>query len=208
MIRQITSRQLSAKAGRAARSLTTVGLSVRSTSAASDDNSFGNTPNSITTKETRRFKSSLQTNALASWQNTCWTTYLASSLGSDNLFRSIDADHDNFVSSDEIGQFLDAVERKGVHPRAFKMLDELAHDHEMSNAEFKSWLILATKFGNERKSTSVVEDSRIPEVGERQLDRSDYHSWNESTMSQSVRRMQYAVRGQIVMRADEVSLRS
>lgn len=137
-------------------------------------------------------------------------TYLASSLGSDNLFRSIDANHDNSISAEEIRQFLDAVEHKGVHPRAFKMLDELAHDHEISNAEFKSWLILATKFGNERNSSFFLDYSRYPEVGERpdpaQFE-DDYHSWNETTMSQSVRRMQYAVRGQIVMRADEVSRR-
>jgi hypothetical protein len=49
---------------------------------------------------------------------------------------------------------------------------------------------------------------RYREVGERkphvETEGDDYHSWNEATMSQSIRKMQYAVRGQIVMRADEV----
>lgn len=138
-------------------------------------------------------------------------TYLASSLGSDNLFRSIDANHDNQISGDEIREFLDAVGHKGVHPRAFKMIDELAHDHQISKAEFKSWLILATKFGSERNSSFFLDYTRYAEVGERRPDKEvvtddDYLSWNETTMSQSVRRMQYAVRGQIVMRADEVCM--
>jgi hypothetical protein len=196
-------------ASRAGRNVTAHGLPLRSTFVVSDDIPSWCCPKTITTKQFRRFKSSLQTSALASWQNTCWLTYLASSLGSDNLFRSIDANHDSFISDDEIRQFLNAIEYKGVHPRAFKMLDELAHDHKMSNVEFKSWLILATKFGIERNSSLHLDYSRFPEVGQRQLDRSEgedsYHSWNESTMSQAVRRMQYAVRGQIVMRADEVS---
>ncbi|KAG7354129.1 alanine-synthesizing transaminase [Nitzschia inconspicua] len=165
-------------------------------------------PPSFTPHPNRRFKSSVQTNALASWQKACWMTYLASSLGSDNLFRSIDSNHDNSISAEEIRRFLDAVEHKGVHPRAFKMIDELAHDHELSNAEFKSWLILATKFGNERNSSFFLDYSRYSEVGERRPDKvdgeHDYRSWNETTMSQSIRRMQYAVRGQIVMRADEL----
>jgi hypothetical protein len=209
MIRQITSRNLFPMVGRAGRSMAALSLPSRSIFVDSDNMSSLYSPHLKTSKERRRFKSSLQTNALASWQKTCWTTYLASSLGSDNLFRSIDANHDNFISADEIRQFLDAVERKGVHPRAFKMLDELAHDHVMSKAEFKSWLILATKFGNDRNSALHHDYTRYPEVGERCQDRSevldDYRSWNELTMSQSVRRMQYAVRGQIVMRADEVS---
>jgi hypothetical protein len=156
--------------------------------------------------EQRRFKSSVQTDALASWQKACWMTYLSSSLGSDNLFRSIDANHDNHISGEEIKEFIENVQRKGVHPRAFKMLDELAHDHKITNAEFKSWLILATKFGNERNSTYMLDYHKHPDIGERrpQSEADDYRSWNETTMSQSVRRMQYAVRGQIVMRADEV----
>jgi hypothetical protein len=133
-------------------------------------------------------------------------TYLSSSLGSDNLFRSIDADHDDAISAKEIETFLDNVQHKGVHPRAFKMLDELAHDHKITIKEFKSWLILATKFGSDKNSAYALDYAKYAEVGERkpQREEDDYHSWNQATMSQAIRRMQYAVRGQIVMRADEV----
>jgi len=153
-----------------------------------------------------RFKSSVQTAALATWQKACWSTYLSSSLGSDNLFRSIDADHDNSINAKEIQTFLDNVGHKGVHPRAFKMLDELAHDHPISIKEFKSWLVLATKFGCDKNSGFALDYAKYPEVGERKpcSEESDWHSWNATTMSQSIRRMQYAVRGTIVMRADEL----
>jgi hypothetical protein len=155
-----------------------------------------------------RFNASAQPSALASWQKACWQTYLSSSLGSDNLFRSIDVDHDNFINAKELEEFIDNVEHKGVHPRAFRMLDELAHDHQISIQEFKSWLILATKFGSEKNSVFATDYEKYPEVGTRRpkTEHDDYHSWNQTTMSQSVRRMQYAVRGQIVMRADEVRI--
>ena len=156
----------------------------------------------------RRVKSTINTSHLASWQKGCWTTYLANGLGSDNLFRSIDTDNDGGISSQELQTFLESVNYKGVHPRAFKMIHELTHDHELNGQEFKSWLILATKFGAEKNSVFALDyATRYPEIGERkpQVDDDPYHSWNSNTMSQAVRRMQYAVRGQIVMRADEVS---
>lgn len=100
--------------------------------------------------------------------------------------------------------FLDSVDHKGVHPRAFKILDEIAHDHPITLKEFKSWLVLATKLGHDTHASYSLDYESHPETGDR-LERNsetDYHSWNEVTMSQNVRRMQYAVRGQVVMRAD------
>jgi len=103
--------------------------------------------------------------------------------------------------------FLESVDYKGVHPRAFKILNELAHDHEIDLDEFKSWLILATKFGSEKNSVFAMDYANYAQVGDRspQIDGDDdYYSLNKTTMSQSVRKMQYAVRGQIVMRADKL----
>lgn len=143
---------------------------------------------------------------LAAWQKGCWKTYLSSGRGSDTLFRAIDSDHTFTISPHKVRVFLDSVGHKGVHPRAFKMLDELAHDHELNLAEFKSWLVIATKFGADTNSEFSKHYERHPDVGERkpQPDTSDYHSWNETSMNQAVRKMQYAVRGQVVMRADEL----
>ena len=143
---------------------------------------------------------------LASWQKNCWETYLSTGRGSDTLFRSIDSNQSQSISVSELHVFLDSVDHKGVHPRAFKMLDELAHDHQISPGEFKSWLVLATKFQQEKNSHFSLAYEKLPSVGDRkpQMKDSDYHSWNEQTMSQAVRKMQYAVRGQVVMRADEL----
>jgi hypothetical protein len=160
---------------------------------------------------TRRCKSG--SSHLASWQKGCWTTYLANGLGSDNLFRSIDTDNDGNIAVQELQTFFESVNHKGVHPRAFKIIDEMAHDHVLDIQEFKSWFILATKFGAEKNSDFALNyATRYPDIGDRKPHRADhddndvsYYSWNANTMSQAIRRMQYAVRGQIVMRADEVS---
>ena len=144
---------------------------------------------------------------LASWQKGCWETYLSSGRGSDTLFRAIDTNHNHSISAAELHTFFDSVGFKGVHPRAFKMLDELAHDHQVTVQEFKSWLILATKFGTEQNASYATDYEKHPHTGELKptSSDSDYHTWNEVTMSQQVRRMQYAVRGQVVMRADELA---
>ena len=147
---------------------------------------------------------SQQANHLQSWQKGCWESYLASGRGSDDLFKSIDSNKSQSLSVEELHVFLDSVDHKGVHPRAFKMLDELAHDHPITLKEFKSWLVLATNLGHENHSSFSYDYESHPETGDRlkRCSEEDYHSWNEVTMSQNVRRMQYAVRGQVVMRAD------
>lgn len=144
---------------------------------------------------------------LKSWQQSSWDTYLASGRGTDTLFQSIVGNAET-ISVAKLHAFLDNVDHAGVHPRAFKMLDELVHDHPMTEQEFKSWLVLATQFHHDGHSDGKkYRDSYVahPSTGEQMPTKEDdYHSWNELTMSQSVRRMQYAVRGQVVMRADEL----
>ena len=144
---------------------------------------------------------------LSDWQMSCWKTYLSSGRGSETLFRSIDSNHTKSISKDELHFFLDSVEHKGVHPRAFKMLDELAHDHQLTLREFKSWLVLATSMGD-KHSWIPLDYHSHPSIGEKHPkthEESDYQTWNEVTMNQQVRRMQYAVRGQVVMKADEMA---
>jgi alanine transaminase len=155
-----------------------------------------------------RAMSSTNPGHLASWQKGCWETYLASGRGSDTLFRAIDEDHTHAISVKELHVFLDSIGHKGVHPRAFKMLHELAHDHQITLKEFKSWLVLATNMGNDVHASYSLDYETDPQTGKKQpipQDAEDYHSWNEVTMSQQVRKMQYAVRGQVVMRADKLA---
>ncbi|KAL3945834.1 MAG: hypothetical protein SGBAC_000106 [Bacillariaceae sp.] len=154
----------------------------------------------------RALSSQVNLDHLALWQRGNWETFLQTGRGSDNLFRSIDTNHSESITLPELHVFLDSVAHQGVHPRAFKMLDELAHDHNLSRQEFKSWLVLATNFHQEQESQYALSYERHPHIGERkpQADDADFHTWNEHTMSQAVRKMQYAVRGQVVMRADEL----
>lgn len=132
--------------------------------------------------------------AIASIQKQTWNSYISSGRGSDLLFRAIDQSHSGNITSQEFRQFLDNVEHKGVHPRAFTMLDELAHDHAINKREFKSWLVLATKLGHEKNSSYSADYYSHPQTGERQQpkkkeDDSDepFHSFNEVTMNQNVR---------------------
>ena len=195
-----------------------------------------------------------QAHILTHFQRHTWNTYLANGRGSEALFASIDTNHDSAINVEEIRFFLESVNHKGVHPRAFKILDDilLAHadDQTLSLREFKSWLVLATKSGYDKNSSYATDYSKDASVGERSLgrrqrerketvkiptkaeepasvssaaatteasvaaatteasvedsdsDEYDDHSWNEGTMSQNVRRMQYAVRGTVVMKAD------
>ena len=136
---------------------------------------------------------------LATWQKKTWATYLSNGLGSKELFRSIDKDSNESISMEEIRFFLQSVEKRGVHPRAFKMLDELAHDHELDLEEFQSWLVLATKFGGCENDLIFASDySRSPHRGElgprkESASSSSYRSLNVTTMSQAVRKMQVRV---------------
>lgn len=140
-------------------------------------------------------------------QRLCWEAYLASGRGSDTLFQSIDYGSTGFISRKELVVFLNSVDGKGVNPKAFKILDVLADDHQIDLKEFKSWLIIATKFTTVKNSAYKTTFESHPDLGERKpQEESEYgnYSWNEVTMSQSLRRMQYAVRGEVVMKADKL----
>ena len=176
----------------------------------------------------------LQTTIL---QRLCWEAYLGSGRGSETLFRSIDVGMTGKVSRTDILQFLESVgaaaadnkdkdssNSGGVNAKAFQILDMLADDHPIDLKEFKSWLIIATKFSNIKNTSYKVSYENRPDLGPRRVsakkkpteektpeqeleEESKYaeeYSWNEVTMSQSLRRMQYAVRGEVVMKADQL----
>lgn len=152
----------------------------------------------------RLLKRQYLSNAEAKLQRTLWDSYLASGRGAQELFDSIDVDSSAKITSSEVSDFLSTVPHDGIiREEAFASLQSLADDHELDLSEFRTWLVEATKFHGEG---SVAKDSyeSHPDTGYRSADEieRDWYSWNEDSMSQGLRRMQYAVRGEIVMRAE------
>ena len=63
---------------------------------------------------------------------------------------------------------------------------------------------MATKFSYGNNTVSKKDYEELPGIGQKYQTEYPNYSWNEVTMSQSLRRMQYAVRGSVVMRADQL----
>ena len=82
------------------------------------------------------------------------------------------------------------------------MVLDATHDHEIRFAEFQAWLIRATRVDIGLKNTFASEHYN-KSLGRTVEEKA--HSWNKNTMSQNLRRMQYAVRGEIVIRADALA---
>ena len=173
----------------------------------------------------KRFLSSEET------QKAHWESYLATGRGSAALFGSIDKDADGKLSPTDVKSFLDTVQRSHVLDKALKLLDNRAAENPLDFAEFQEWLVTSTQEVVDACIHPWYETS--PHVGERahhrrrqlqqeqQHSQSDetttttttpppqqqqqQHSWNKQTMSQSLRRMQYAVRGEVVMAAEKLA---
>jgi len=146
-----------------------------------------------------------------------WNLYLATGRGGNALFEAMDIREKGKVNSNELIVFmkelLQATEGEKVNPKemmpyAWSRLEKNAKNDKFYDLRaFKQWLVAATKmsadFKNERMMKYIREH---PGLGD--LDTSDEEddtfTWNEITMSQSLRRMQYAVRGEVVMRADQL----
>lgn len=146
---------------------------------------------------------------LGNLQQECWDTYLSTGRGCLTLFSLIDTDHSNSISYSEIKYWMENVEYRGINDAAKHEIWNAAQDHQITFPEFQAWLIRATKFdascGRNSNIKSVYE--RHPQLGPRYQPKKEVeeYSWNASTMSQGLRRMQYAVRGEVVMRADTLA---
>ena len=86
---------------------------------------------------------------------------------------------------------------------ARKKVLEAASDGNINYREFQKWLVEATKVDPGTKNTYASEHYHAS-IGKPKPMESD-HSWNKHTMSQNLRRMQYAVRGEVVIRADAMA---
>ena len=96
--------------------------------------------------------------------------------------------------------------KKNLRKQALKYMDQRPDDAEMNLKEFQSFLIMATKYSTFKNPVLKERYEAQPTLGDRrrkaEADSTDERTWNESTMSQGLRRMQYAVRGEVVLRAD------
>lgn len=144
-------------------------------------------------------------------QRHLWSQYLASARGADYLFSAIDTDATGKVTPKEVSAFVESVAHEGnVREEAFQALQNLADDHSISKEEFLRWLVSATKFsGCCPASVEPLYHDAHPHVGPRGSSLADpdarqQYTWNKDTMAQNLRRMEYAVRGKIVMKAEEM----
>lgn len=74
-------------------------------------------------------------------------------------------------------------------------------------SDFLQWLASATSTFSHKEGEVQARYERHSSTGKRRstmLKAIPTYSWNEDTMSQSLRRMQYAVRGEVVMLADQL----
>ena len=128
-----------------------------------------------------------------------WRSYLASGRGSCKLFEVIDVNSSGTISALEVQGFVESVggETSGVNATAWHALELMSEDHELTLEEFRKWLVAATKFAPETDAI-VLQSSKAVEEGATK----GAYAINASNMSQALRKMQYAVRGEVVMKAD------
>jgi hypothetical protein len=145
-----------------------------------------------------------------------WEFYLSTGRGANALFESLDLDENGSIDPEELKIFMIQVmgdeDPKEVMPYAWNRLEQrAAAGIQYDIKHFKKWLVAATKMSADMKNSRMMAfimqnpssgdhfHNKMPYQG---LDSYDEESpakytWNEETMSQSLRRMQYAVRGEV-----------
>uniref|UniRef100_A0A7S1FNG6 EF-hand domain-containing protein n=1 Tax=Corethron hystrix TaxID=216773 RepID=A0A7S1FNG6_9STRA len=146
-----------------------------------------------------------------------WEIYLSSGRGSNALFEAIDIDENGRIEPAELKLFMEDVLQIGgekvdprkIMPYAWNRLEQKALRNKSYNIKsFKRWLVAATKMSADTRNQRMMEYfEQHPATGDlcaTDSEETETFTWNEETMSQSLRRMQYAVRGEVVMRADKL----
>ena len=136
---------------------------------------------------------------LAKLQTECWNGYVSTGRGCHTLFQLVDTDSNGVISWKELNFFLQNVRSKDINPAAKKDLLTQAADGNLNFNQFQSWLIKATKVDPGLDNAYATEHYN-KSLGK--TERPMNYSWNKDSMSQNLRRMQYAVRGEVVFRAD------
>lgn len=148
-----------------------------------------------------------------------WEFYFSTGRGANALFEAIDIDENGSVEPADLKAFMievlrdpdgDEIDPSEIMPYAWNRLEQReAAGQSYDTKAFKKWLVAATKMSADTKNTRLLQlMSQNPNLGEQYVsdaEEQENYTWNEETMSQSVRRMQYAVRGEVVMRADQLA---
>jgi alanine transaminase len=148
-----------------------------------------------------------------------WEFYFSTGRGANALFEAIDLDENGSVEPAELKAFMvevlrdpdgDEIDPSEVMPYAWNRLEQReAAGQSYDMKSFKKWLVAATKMSADTKNTRMLQYlSQHSQAGEQYVsdaEDEEKYTWNEETMSQSLRRMQYAVRGEVVMRADQLA---
>lgn len=151
-----------------------------------------------------------------------WDFYLSTGRGANALFEAIDLDENGAIEPEDLKSFMIDVmgdeDPKEIMPYAWYRLEQKAAAKQHYDIKhFKKWLVAATKMSADMKNSRMMAYfAQHPNTGEqysRKLphemyamddDEDKIYTWNEETMSQSLRRMQYAVRGEVAMLADKL----
>lgn len=91
-------------------------------------------------------------------QREIWAAYLNGSIDESALFFEIDLNRSRTITVEEIEYFLDSVNREGVAPGKFELLQQLGQDHVLDKDEFHRWLVMATDVANDGSGFAMKEE--------------------------------------------------
>jgi aspartate/methionine/tyrosine aminotransferase len=152
-----------------------------------------------------------------------WEFYLSTSRGANALFEAIDLDENGSVEPADLQEFMidvlqdagetdEPIDPRDIMPYAWNRLEQRAASGQSYDIrQFKKWLVAATKMSADMKNSRMLEYfQQHSATGDQYVSDAEdgvdpIYTWNEESMSQSLRRMQYAVRGEVVMRADQLA---
>mmetsp|Transcript_15458 Transcript_15458/g.35638 ORF Transcript_15458/g.35638 Transcript_15458/m.35638 type:complete len:693 (+) Transcript_15458:139-2217(+) len=161
---------------------------------------------------------------LANVRKELWEFYFSTGRGASALFEVIDLKEKGVLEPQQVKAFISEVlqyeengktvqvDPRDIMPYAWNVLEKREQAGKTYDIrEFKKWLVAATKMSADTKNSRLMEYLlNNPNVGENSYlsdaeEEDPVYTWNEETMSQSLRRMQYAVRGEVVMKADQLA---
>mmetsp|Transcript_35009 Transcript_35009/g.75856 ORF Transcript_35009/g.75856 Transcript_35009/m.75856 type:complete len:707 (-) Transcript_35009:810-2930(-) len=147
-----------------------------------------------------------------------WEFYLSTGRGANALFEVLDYKEEGYIEPEYLMDFVmdvlkidgDQIDPNEAFPYAWGRLTQRAERGEvLYSRDLKQWLVAATKMSADTKNSRILEyfqnHSMTGDQYTSDAEDEGVFTWNEETMSQSLRRMQYAVRGEVVMRADQLA---